>query len=174
MGEQGELFGGVELSYGFPGTASGGRSARLVRRGELERDDVERALTGVLSEWSGLAEDVLLYRGSWPAEQLDAAAVEVTGELAEESPDFRSFSVRLTGREVTRGAVLPALFRALGKLPAAWITVTGGNLSAAVIVAEAALASPAKAGSAVVSGRRAATLTADLRVRICTTLPRSC
>ena len=174
MGDQGELFGRVELGYGFPGTASGGRSTRLVRRGELERDDVERALTGILSEWSGLTEDALLYRGSWPAEQLDAAIVEITGELAEESPDFRSFSVRLTGRELTPGAVLPALFRALGKLPAAWITVTGGTLSTAVTVAEAALASPAKTDAAVASGRRVTVLAADLRVRICTSLPRSC
>ena len=162
-----------EITEGFPGTAALTRNERLVCRAALTEDDVERALSWLLAARSGLTMYETLYCAEWPADLLNAASVKVTGELTDGSPDFRSFAVRLTGREADRGAIVPALSRGLGTLPAAWLTLTGGDLSASVTVAELTLTA-AKIETAAASGRRIRTLTADLRARICTALPRSC
>lgn len=173
MGEQQELLSAAESAAGFPGTAELTRAERLALRAALAAGDVEEALTRLLAERSGLTTDEELYRGEYPADRLNAASVSVTGELADASPDFRSFAVRLSGREAERGTVIPALYRALGSLPGYWLTFTGDGLSATVTVAELTLAT-AKLETAAASGRRLRTLTAELRARICTALPRSC
>ena len=173
MGEQLELLSEPRSSAGFPGTAALDRAERLALRAALASGDVEEALTRLLAERSELTVNEDLYRGEYPADQLNAASVRVTGELADASPDFRSFAVRLSGREATPGTVIPALYRALGSLPGHWLTFTGGDLSATVTVAELTLTS-AKLETAAASGRRIRTLTAELRARICTAPPRSC
>ena len=97
----------------------------------------------------------------------------MTGETADPSPDFRSFTIRLAGREAQRGTVLPELFRALGKLPGYWQTLTGGNLSAPVTVAALTLKETGRIEPGTAAGRRVWTLAAELTARICTAPPRS-
>ena len=173
MEEQEIIVTAPEMTEGFPGTAALTRDERMELRAALTEDDVEKALSWLLAARCGLTMYETLYCGEWPADQLNAASVKVTGELTDVSPDFRSFAVRLTGREAERGTIVPALSRVLGSLPGYWLTLTGGDLSASVTVA-ALTPTAAKIETAAASGRRIRTLTAELRARICTAPPRSC
>ena len=164
----------VEITIGFPGAGEEPltRAERLARRGALTPLDVERALTHILARLSSLAADETLFRHDFPAEQLDAASVRLTGEAADPSPDHRSFTVLFPGRKVTPGTVMTGVFAALGQLPLHWVTATGGNISGAVTAAELKLLRPARFESAFVNGRRVATFAAELGVRIRTSPPR--
>ena len=142
------------------------RAERLTLRAALAPDDAELALAYIAADLSGLELGETLFRHEVPAERLDAAWLRLTGETPETSTDCRCFTAQLSGREVTRGAVSPGIFAALGRLPVQWLTVNGGELSAPVIVAELKLVRPALFGCAFVNGRRAATFDAELGVRI--------
>ena len=164
--------GGVTI--GFPGAADGPltRAERLERRGGLTLTDAERALTRIIAHLSGLETDVTLFRRDFPAERLDAASVRISGEQAEPSPDHRSFTVLLAGREVTRGAVANGVLAALGQLPLRWVTAAGEGLTRPVTAAELKLLRPARFGSAAADGRRVTTFEAELCARILTSPPR--
>ena len=165
----------VEVTTGFPGaeTETLTRADRLARRAALDMEDAERALTRIVAHLSGLTVDEVLYRGDPPAEQSDAAWVRVTGEAAEPSPDFRSFTALFAGRELVPGAVSAGFRRVLGELPLHWVTVTGGALASPVTAAELKLGRPAKFAGSAAGGRRIATFEAEFQVRICTSPPRS-
>ena len=160
----------VEIAAGFPGCAAETltRTQRLARRAALDPVDVERALTYVVAHLGGFAVDEQLFRHDLPAELLDAACVRLTGEAEDESPDFRSFTVLFSGREVTCGAISEGVPEVLGKLPQWWLTVSGGALASPVELAEIELFSPARFGAAVAGGRRVAEFEAELFVRVCT------
>jgi len=174
-GEIGTADSGIVITYGFPGAAATtlDRERRLERRAALTPEDVERALTGVIADLSGLAVNEVLFRHRHPAESPDAAQVHLKEEIADASPDHRSFIVLFSGREVTAGTVLPRALNALGGLPVRWLTAEGGGLTDPVTVAELKLAEPAKFGVAFAGGRRAETFEAELRARICTSPPRA-
>ena len=165
-----EIIGGaaaVTITGGLPDPgAPATRAERLVLRAALAPDDAELALAYVAAHLSGLELGATLFRHEVPAERLDAAWLRLTGETPETSADCRCFTAQLSGREVTRGAVSPGIFAALGGLPAQWLTVDGGGLSAPVTIAELKLLRPALFGCAFVGGRRAATFDAELGVRI--------
>ena len=162
----------IEVTVGIPAAAELTRAERLTRRAALNEVDAERALTCLVARLSGLTVDETLYRHEFPAERLDAASVRLTGESADASPDFRSFTARLSGREVTPGEITAGVLAALGKLPVFWLTVGGGALAAPVTAAELKLLRPAEFGTAFASGRRVATIEAELGVRIATSPPR--
>lgn len=165
--------GGVEVTFGFPGASAGlTRAERLRRRGALDAEDAERALTHVVAYLSGLEVDATLFRHDCPAERLDAASVRLTGERDESSTEYRSFVALFAGRELAPGTVTAGTLAALGKLPLRWITASGGSLAAPVTAAEIELLRPARFGGAVVNGRRVGTFEAELGVRICTSPPR--
>lgn len=158
---------GAAITYGIPDRgARTTRAERLVLRAALAPDDAELALAHVAAHLSGLELGGTLFRHEAPAERLDAAWLRLTGETPETSADCRCFTAQFSGREVTRGAVSPGIFAALGRLPAQWLTVNGGGLSEPVTVAELKLLRPALFGCAFVGGRRAATFDAELGVRI--------
>lgn len=161
-----------EITSGIPAAAELTRAERLTRRAALNLEDAERALTCLIAHLSGLAADETLFRREFPAERLDAASVLLAGETADPSPEFRSFTARLSVREVARGEVAAGVLAALGKLPCTWLTVAGGRLAAPVTIAELKLLRPASFGGGVASGRRVATVEAELAVRICTSPPR--
>ena len=157
----------VTITYGIPDAAvPATRAERLARRAALLPEDAELALAYIAADLSGLKFGERLFRHEAPAELLDAAWVQLTGEIPETSTDCRCFTARFSGREVARGAVSPGIFSALGKLPVRWLTAEGGELSAAVTVAEVKLVRPALFGCAFAGGRRAATFDAELGVRI--------
>lgn len=162
----------IEITAGIPAAAELTRAERLARRAALNGVDAERALTYLIARLSGLAVDETLFRREFPAEQLAAASVKLTGETADPSPEFRGFTALLSGREAARGEVAAGVLFALGKLPCAWLTVAGGSLGAAVTMAELKLLRPAKFGTGTAGGRRVATFEAELGVRICTSPPR--
>ncbi len=166
--------GGVEVTVGFPGAGAAPltRAERLMRRGALDTEDAERALTHIVAYLSGLVVDVTLFRHDCPAELLDAAYVRLTGEKEDSSADHRSFTALFAGRETAPGAITAGALAALGKLPLRWVTASGGNLSAPVTAAEIRLLQPARFGGAVVAGRRTRTFEAELGVRISTSPPR--
>ena len=171
-----EMVPAAELTPGFPGVGGLSRAERLACRAELDLDETELALTLLFSILGELEPNRVLYRREWPAEQTDAAYVRLTGETDDPSPDFRNLSGVFAGRETVPvnapRTVLPGLFRAMGQLPIAWTTVTGGGLSGPVIVAELKLAKPADIASSVANGRRTVNFRAEFCARICTALPR--
>ena len=162
----------IEITSGLPAAAELTRAARLARRAALNLEDAERALTYLIAHLSGLAVDETLFRREFPAELLDAASVRLTGETTDPSPNFRSFTALLSAREVARGEVTAGVLAALGKLPCGWLTVAGGRLAAPVTMAELKPLRSASFGSGAASGRRVATVEAELAVRICTSPPR--
>ena len=166
--------GSEEITIGFPGAADEPltRAERLERRGELTLTELERALTRIIAYLSDLEADVTLFRHDFPAERLDAASVRISGEQPETSPDFRSFSVLLTGREITHGAVANGVLAALGKLPLRWVTAASNGLGQFVTAAELKILRPARFGSATANGRRVTTFEAELGARILTSPPR--
>ena len=163
---------GAEVTIGFPGAAGETltREERLERRGALTLHDAELALTRIIAYLSGLAVDAALFRRDFPAELFDAASVRLTGESADTSPDHRSFTVLFSGREITRGAVVPGALAALGQLPLRWATAPGA--AGSVTAAELKILRPARFDSAFVNGRRVATFEAELCARIRTSPPR--
>lgn len=171
-----EIIEPAELTPGFPGVSELSRAERLACRANLDLDEAELALTLLFSILADLEPNRILYRRGWPAEQTAAAYVRLTGEADEASPDFRNLSGVFAGRETVplnaSRTVLPGLFRAMGQLPIAWTTVTGGGLSEPVIVAELKLAKPAEIASSVANGRRVINFRAEFSARICTALPR--
>lgn len=176
MSEEEEVVPPAELAPGFPGVGELSRAERLALRAELDMDEAELALTLLVAGLGALEPNRIVYPREWPAEQLAAAYVRLTGEIADPSPDFRSLSGVFAGRETTpvngSRTVLPGLFRVMGQLPKTWTTVTGGGLSAPVIVAELKLVKPADISSSVAGGRRVITFKTEFLGRICTALPR--
>lgn len=165
--------GGIEVASGFvAGSAALPRSSRLERRAALAANEVELALTYIFAELSGLAVNEKLFRHDLPPELLDAACVRLIGEQEDESPDFRSFTILFSGRQVTLGAVSPGVLEIFGRLPLHWITIWGGGLAAPMTVSEAELFRPARFGAAFQNGRRVAEFEAELFVRVCTSPPR--
>jgi hypothetical protein len=164
----------IEIVPGMPDAPAEplGRAERLARRAALDARNAELALAYIAAGWSGLEPGRTLFRHEPPAETLDAVWLRLTGETPDASPDHRSFTVLLAGREVTPGMVSPGIFALLGKLPATWLTVTGGALASPVTAAELKLVRPACFGSAFSGGRRVAAFDAELSVRICTAPPR--
>ena len=171
-----EIISQAELTPGFPGTGELSRAERLACRADLDMDEAELALTLLFSILGELEPNRIVYRREWPAEQSSAAYVRLTGEADEASTDFRNLSGVFAGRETVpvnaSRTVLPGLFRAMGQLPIAWTTVSGGGLSQPVIVAELKLAKPAEIASSVANGRRTVNFRAEFYARICTALPR--
>jgi len=164
----------VVITPGFPGAQPEAltRVQRLARRAALPPADAERALTHIIAYLSGLEVDETLFRRDFPAEIADAALVKLVGETADTSPDHRSFTILFAGRETTSGAILPKALKLLGGVPLRWLTVSGSAQPTPVTVAELELLKPAKFGDSFVGGREVAVFEAELRARICTTLPR--
>lgn len=174
MNEQVASSGGVTLAAGFVGGGSATlpRSSRLERRAALAPNDVELALYYIIAERSGLTPNEKLFRYDLPPELSDAVCVRLTGEQVDESPDFRSFTVLFSGREVNRGAISEGVLKVFGELPLHWVTIWGGGLAAPVTAAEVELFRPARFGVVFTNGRRAAEFEAELFVRVCTSPPR--
>jgi len=123
---------GAAPETGAPGTSDLTRAERLELRAALNVEDVERALTRICAEWSGLEPEREIFRHEWPLRQECAYLFKVESELEEPSPDHRRFVGTFAGRGADRSALMNAVSGVCGRLPARWIGVEVGGVAITV------------------------------------------
>ena len=159
------------FSWGFPGVSYENRAARLADRSALDPAMVERALCLLCGELCGLVIDRDLCRREFPMGRDEACALRLEGEEPDEAPEYRSFTARFTARSPLRDRAVRAVAKLLGKLPPVWITVNSKRLAAPVVFASVT-GGKSSVAKKIGNGKELFHAEAELRVRVCTALPR--
>jgi len=160
------------FAWGFPGVSSADRASRLAARAGLATADVERALTLLGGELCGLELDRGIYRHEFPREQDEACALRLENEIPDDSSEYRVFTARFTARSSIRDRALQTVATLLAKLPPVWVTVDSKRLRAPVVFAAIEPGKKNSVDCRIGNGKELFLAETELRVRVCTTLPR--
>ena len=159
------------FSWGFPGVGSGNRAARLAGKSALDPAMAERALCLLCGELCGLVLDRDLYRREFPMERDEVCALRFESELPDDAPEYRSFIASFTARSPLRDHAVRVVSKLFNKLPPVWITVNSKRLSAPVVFASIT-GGKSSVAKKIGNGKELFYAEAELRVRVCTALPR--
>ena len=159
------------FTWGFPGVSSAGCAARLAAKSALDPAMVERALSLLCGELGGLVLDRDLYRREFPVERDEACSLRLESETPEDAPEYRSFTALFTARSPLRDRALKTVAKLLGKLPPVWVSVSSKRLNAPVVFASVACGK-SSIGKKIGNGKELFYAEAELRIRVCTALPR--
>ncbi len=162
-----------EFSWGIPGTDDSPSSERLRRKAALNIPDVERAAALLCAELAGLELDRELFRREWPLRQETAYLFRLDAELDDSSQDYRSFSGTFAGRAPERDTLLSLVSTLRNKLPPLWVTVGSRRIAAPITLAEVAPGGESRFRRDTGGGRELFIAELALRLRVCTTCPRS-
>ena len=159
------------FTWGFPGVSSASCTERFAGKAALDPAMVERALTLLCGELCGLVLDRDLYRRELPLERDEACSLRLEGESPEDAPEYRSFTARFIARSPLRDRALRTVSQLLNKLPPVWVSVGSKRLTAPVVFASVA-GGKSSIEKKIGNGRELFYAEAELRIRVCTALPR--